>query len=422
MSRVESTARSSWWPATVAGMASYLDGAITVGTASVLVLYQEGLGLTGDQVGQLSALLTVFFALGALIGGRLGDRLGRRRVFTATMILLIIGAVLMTLAMHPAMIYAGVILLGAGAGADLPVSLAMIAETAPAGKVGQMITYSQYLWLSGMAMVFLIGAAVGGLGMLGGRIYNIHIIVVAVLVLLFRMRLPESKTWTDTHSFSLNGGAAAKPATLGDLFRSRFRWPLIATGLFYVLLMIALNTNGQFSTYVWVNAAGSTVQVASTFSLITMVVTFIGTTIMLRVVDSKWRALAFVIASVVNVGSFIVVAALGAHVWTLVLLGVMFALGGAIAGEPMYKVWSQELFPTQFRATAQGMTMFCARLVAAVVALFTPALVAWNVRGLYWFLAITTAASCAVGIFWIGRIRPARDSEVETSGAEEVSA
>src|SRR5699024_10810559 len=119
-------------------------------------------------------------------------------------------------------------------------------------------------------------AAVGGLGMLGGRIYNIHIIVVAVLVLLFRMRLPESKTWTDTHSFSLNGGAAAKPATLGDLFRSRFRWPLIATGLFYVLLMIALNTNGQFSTYVWVNAAGSTVQVASTFSLITMVVTFIG--------------------------------------------------------------------------------------------------------------------------------------------------
>ncbi|GGF36423.1 MFS transporter [Microbacterium sorbitolivorans] len=412
------TARSSWWSATIAGMASYLDGAITVGTGSALVLYQDDFGLSGNQIGQLNALLTVCFAIGALTGGRLGDRLGRRRVFSATMILLVIGAVLMSFAINPAMLYAGVILLGAGAGADLPVSLAMIAETAPEGKVGKMITYSQYLWLIGIVAVLVIGSVFGGLGTLGGRIYNIHVLVIAALVLIFRMGLPESKTWTETQNIALNAGAKPQQATLRDLFSSRFRWPLIATALFYVLLMIALNTNGQFSSYVWVEAAGSTVQIASLFSLVGLAVSFIGTGIMMRIVDTKWRKIAFVIATIVNVGSFAVVAIFGAHVWSLVALGVLFSLGGAIAGEPMYKVWSQELFPTQFRATAQGMTMFAARLVAALVALVTPALIAWNVNGFYWVLAGVTLLSCLVGIFWIFRIPAADDSEVDAAPVE----
>ena len=50
---------------------------------------------------------------------------------------------------------------------------------------------------------------------------------------------------------------------------------------------------------------------------------------------------------------------------TLVVMGVLGALGGAIAGEPMYKIWSQELFPTSHRSTAQGITIAFARLVAA---------------------------------------------------------
>ena len=120
------TARSSWWSATVAGMASYLDGAITIGTGSALVLFKDDFGLSGNQIGQLNALLTVFFAIGALTGGRLGDRLGRRRVFSATMVLLVIGPLLLPAAVNPAMLYAGVIPLGPAAGAVLPLSFTRI--------------------------------------------------------------------------------------------------------------------------------------------------------------------------------------------------------------------------------------------------------------------------------------------------------
>lgn len=406
-----------WWVAVIAGMASFLDAGAIVATGTALVLYQDEFDLSGTDISRLSALLTIMIAIGAFVGGRLGDRFGRRRVFTATMLFYIVGAAFLTIAVGPWMLYVGLILVGLAAGADLPVSLAMIAETAPEGKVGKMITYSQYLWLIGMVAVLVIGSVFGGLGTLGGRIYNIHVLVIAVLVLVFRMGLPESKSWTDTQSIALSAGVKPQQATLRDMFRSRFRWPLIATALFYVLLMIALNTNGQFSTYVWVEAAGSTVQIASMFSLVGLAISFVGTGIMMRIVDTRWRKAAFIVATIVNVGSFVVVAAFGAHVWTLVALGVLFSLGGAIAGEPMYKVWSQELFPTQFRATAQGMTMFAARLVAALVALVTPALVAWNVSGFYWVLAGVTLLSCLVGIFWIFRIPAAEDSEVETAPA-----
>src|SRR5690606_16483896 len=142
------------------------------------------------------------------------------------------------------------------------------------------------------------------------------------------MGLPESKSWTDRQSIALSAGVKPQQATLRDMFRSRFRWPLIATALFYVLLMIALNTNGQFSTYVWVEAAGSTVQIASMFSLVGLAISFVGTGIMMRIVDTRWRKAAFIVATIVNVGSFVVVVAVGAHACSCVPAGGRRAIGG----------------------------------------------------------------------------------------------
>ena len=41
---------------------------------------------------------------------------------------------------------------------------------------------------------------------------------------------------------------------------------------------------------------------------------------------------------------------------TAVTLVVLFGIGAGIAGEAFYKTWSQELFPTMLRTTAQGLT------------------------------------------------------------------
>ena len=95
MSITSPTARTGpnpWFIATVAGMASYLDAATIVSTGNALVMYQEPLGITGNQIGIISAALTLGIAVGASVGGRLADhaswrwllRRGRRRGSTTT--------------------------------------------------------------------------------------------------------------------------------------------------------------------------------------------------------------------------------------------------------------------------------------------------------------------------------------------------
>ncbi len=50
--------RKAWWTAAVAGMASYLDAGAIVTTGTALTLFQDELGISPAQFGQLSALLT----------------------------------------------------------------------------------------------------------------------------------------------------------------------------------------------------------------------------------------------------------------------------------------------------------------------------------------------------------------------------
>jgi MFS transporter, SP family, inositol transporter len=111
-------------------MASYIDACAMVSSGIALVIYQHSIGITPDQIGILSGTLTFCIATGALLGGRLGDKYGRRSVFIITMAMIVVGAAMLTLMTSFYGLFIGTILVGLGTGADLPVSLAAIAEVA----------------------------------------------------------------------------------------------------------------------------------------------------------------------------------------------------------------------------------------------------------------------------------------------------
>ena len=56
---------AAWRVAILAGMASYLDAAAIITSGGALVLYRAHFGLSMAQIGQLSAVLTALFAIGA---------------------------------------------------------------------------------------------------------------------------------------------------------------------------------------------------------------------------------------------------------------------------------------------------------------------------------------------------------------------
>ncbi|HLS92244.1 MAG TPA: MFS transporter [Microbacterium sp.] len=424
MTRQQSAARS-WWITGIAGMASFLDASAIVATGTVLVLYRDALELTDARIGQFSALLTIMIAVGAVIGGRAGDRFGRRRVFTLTMIAYVAGAAIVAVSPGSVPLAIGLVLIGFAAGADLPVSIAMISESAPDDKRGKMVAFTHVLWVGGVLFVNALGAIFGGMGATGGRIIFGALAAIGLLVLVLRAKLPESRTWTAAHKSRTDAIAVARAqgtkhsdaASLRTLFGTRYVVPLIAVGLFFAISNIAANTNGQFSQFLFVETAGSTVQVASVVNIVQAVIGIGVLFLAMKLMDTRYRMLGFAIGAVATVLAYGIPALMGVTLPTLMLTALLFAFGGNLAGEPIFKVWSQELFPTLHRSTAQGIMIAFTRVLAAGVALITPPLAAAGPQVLFAAITAASAVAMAIGLFWIPRIRKANDFDPETAAA-----
>lgn len=412
MSRPSTRTPNPWYVAVLSGMVSYLDAGAIVTTGTALVIFRQSFGIDDLQYGILSAILTVAIGVGALVGGPAGDRLGRKPVFMATLTLYVVGTALMILAPSTGWLYPGLLLLGFAAGADLPVSLSMIAEAATDANRGKMISFTHILWMGGVIAVGFLGSFVGDLGLLGARIMYGHLAAIAIVVLILRIRLPESEAWINSRNLqTVDPDAPQGMRALKLIFQPRYLGAMIATALFYALANIAANTNGQFGSLLYVEVAGATVSQAS---LITTLVTFVSAAsllLMMRVVDGPRRMAWFIAMSVLALVAFLIPAVSGITILTLVLFGVLYSIAGAVAGEPMFKVWSQELFPTQIRATAQSITIAFARFVAAGVGVVTPSLISFGPSVVFYFMAVTSAAACAIGIFWIARMRKATEDD-----------
>jgi inositol transporter-like SP family MFS transporter len=96
---------------------------------------------------------------------------------------------------------------------------------------------------------------------------------------------------------------------------------------------------------------------------------------------------------------------------------VLFAAGAALAGEAFYKVFSQELFPTMLRGTAQGFTFGLARIVVGVWSFFVPQLSNHGIGLLAGCLTLFLTISGGVGYFFMPDTSGKSLEQIETERA-----
>src|SRR5215211_1727635 len=187
-----------WRWTILAGMASYLDAGSIVALGVGLALWEQYLGMSSTTVGLLAALGPNVFgaAIGALIGGRLGDLFGRKRIYQYDLLVYAFGILLIVFAVNLPMLLIGTFIVGVAVGADVPTSLALIGEFSPSKARGKLMGLSQVAWSLGPIVVYVLAFALSSYGVLGNRIVFAHLFVIAIVTWALRRGMVESAIWT----------------------------------------------------------------------------------------------------------------------------------------------------------------------------------------------------------------------------------
>ena len=131
----------SGWKATIAvAMSNYIEAGAIIALATSLSLWQSAFGFDDALVGVIAAVSANAFgaALGAMIGGPLCDRLGRKFIYTYDLMVFMIGALLITFTFNTTLLVVGVVLMGIAVGAGVPASWTYIAEEAPEALIAEI--------------------------------------------------------------------------------------------------------------------------------------------------------------------------------------------------------------------------------------------------------------------------------------------
>ena len=407
-----------WKVATLSGMASYLDAALIVSIGVNLAIYRDAYDMGVWMAGAISAIVTICIAVGSLVGGRLADVFGRRRLYNLDILCYAVGAIIITLAPDDITLLVGVLLAGLAAGADLPTSLAVVSDAAPDHARGRLIAFTQVMWMLGIIVVVFAGFALSDTGMLGARLITAHLAVAALLTWHLRSRL-ELATGPDPEQDRV---PAEKPAeqqgvALRNVWTRAALVPMLATFAFYVTWGLGANTMGQFTTYLLVTVSGASQSVATGINLACLPIGLLLTLAFVRIADGPRRDRMFYVATVVQIAAFAIgTLTLGAIVGFLVFY-VLYQLSYPFAGEANYKVWSQLTLPADTRGTTQGITYAVSRGVFAGVAFVTPALLDRSPSLLLWVITGCMALSAVAGVY-IVRVLVPRASPGVTAPAD----
>src|ERR1700735_5669364 len=147
------------------GMGFFTDAydLFVIGIVSTLLKARWHLGT--EQLALLNAVMLGAAFLGALVFGRVADKIGRTRVYWMSAALMVVAAVGSALAPSLAVLVAFRFLLGFGVGGDYPVSAVLMSEYADHRNRGRMVG----LVFSAQAVGLIIGPLIA-LALLGGGV------------------------------------------------------------------------------------------------------------------------------------------------------------------------------------------------------------------------------------------------------------
>ncbi|GAA3712532.1 MFS transporter [Zhihengliuella alba] len=375
--------RISGWKATIAvAMSNYIEAGSIIALATSLTFWQDYFGFSNLMVGLVAAVSANAFgaAVGALIGGQLGDRFGRKFIYTYDLIVYMLGTLLVVFAAHPAMLLTGVVLTGIAVGAGVPVAWTYIAEEAPATDRAKHVGSAQLAWSLGPALVFLFATIVVPLGLLGSRIIFAHLFVVAFVTWWVRRGLAESDTWKKSNAERLASEASTgiRRRNYRELLlnRGNLKALLFLTGV-YALWNLVAGQMGIFMPRVYETAGVESGTHQNLLQVLlwtcTVAATYWG---FMKYGDRVSRRKLYIVGAVLGIAAWVLLVFAHITMPLLIVFAVLWGVSAGIGAQAFYALWAAEMFATRYRASAQGVLFFVARILVGVLSYWFPTMLA----------------------------------------------
>ncbi|MBQ9455908.1 MAG: MFS transporter [Thermoguttaceae bacterium] len=422
---------SPWKQTIIASMTSYIDAGSIVAGAAGLALWEKYLQLESWQTGLLTMCSSnaIGAAIGALIGGVLCDKFGRKFVYTYDLLVYMFGMLFIvfgvstpqtvfdfgsfTMSLGYILFLFGYLTIGLAVGADVVASWTLIAEQAPAENRARHCGSAQVFWAVGPAVVLLMQSALSFFlgeenALLGNRIVFGHLIVVAFVVWLLRLGMPESDNWKkakEQEAALIASGKVKRLGMINLLSPTNLKTVLFLCGV-YVVWNLAAGTMGMLLPYIYQNVGGISNSLSCALTVILFVASAISTlTIFMALGDRISRRLIYCVIAlffVIAWGLFLLpddvyskyqftVPVLGTVPLIFVLISILMGINNGSGQQAFYQLWCNELFPSHYRASAQGFTFFMARITVGAWTACVPVIMGKNGEN------FATAAAIMVG-------------------------
>ncbi len=385
--------RVHWEWTFLAAMGDYLDaGSIVAGGSSLAVwasFYHLNLGLIG-LIGAFSSN-GISTAIGALVGGRLGDIYGRKFIYGLDLLLYAIGTLPIIFAFNAPMVIIGYMIMGFAVGADVPTSWSLIAEFAPRKSRGRLMGLTNIFWYVGPIVILLLSLAFAPLGILGTRLVFVSLLIVALVTYVLRRRLTESPRWLyltgktaavgeamqsigEATTASAVAPVVLQKSKLKDLFTRQNMKKFLFIVPIYAFWGIPAGTYGFFLPYIFKTMGAESSGAADGLEILwfaSAIVTVLFVFMPLN--DRIDRRLLYGISAAFCAAAFFLVVFFPITNPVVAITNVLlFGLGQGIGLWPLQRIGSVELVPTLMRNTAQGVLWSFLRLVLGLWSLYLP--------------------------------------------------
>ena len=385
-------------------LTNYLDAGAIVAGASGLTLWKDYLSLTAGHLGWLNAISAncLGAAIGAIIGGFMADKFGRKAIYTYNMLVYMLGVLIIMLAVNFPILLLGFLVTGISVGVGVPASWTYISESSETGNRGRNICISQMAWGIGPLIILLIGTLLapptGGSGDTGGvlfplvetvanaitggglqgsalnvfssRIVFASLFIVAFIAWQLQRRLDESAEWKAAKEAEKKSGIKAKGvfSSFGDLFTNKVcvKSILFLAGM-YLTWNLVCSVMGFFQPHIYETAGGLSNEMANSFAAGQWVVIIAMTFVCSLVVDKMNQRLLYAFGVGMGIIAWLIIITIGINSMTgLVVFTLLWAMQAGVSVQTFYALWASELFPAKYRAAAQGIMFFIVRGLSAV--------------------------------------------------------